>query len=48
VALLTLIAAHDTVARLRFIPWVHRLVDPPVRVLIRDGEVDHGTLSVAG
>lgn len=43
-ALLTLIAAHDIVARLRFIPWVHRLVDPPVRVLIRDGEVDDTNL----
>jgi hypothetical protein len=47
-ALLTLIAAPDTVARLRFIPWIHRLVDPPVRVLIRDGEVNHTTCSAAG
>ncbi|MCV7089055.1 DUF421 domain-containing protein [Mycobacterium interjectum] len=39
-ALLALIAAHDIVARLRFIPWVRRLVDPPVRVLVRDGELD--------
>lgn len=39
-ALLALIAAHDLVARLRFVPWVRRLVDPPVRVLISDGEVD--------
>ena len=43
-ALLTLIAAHDTVARLRFIPWVRRLVDPPVRVLIRDGQLDDRNL----
>jgi uncharacterized membrane protein YcaP (DUF421 family) len=43
-ALLALIAAHDTVARLRFIPLVSRLVDPPVRVLIRDGEVDRRNL----
>ncbi|WP_231633798.1 MULTISPECIES: DUF421 domain-containing protein [unclassified Mycobacterium] len=43
-ALLTLIAAHDIVARLRFIPWVHRLVDPPVRVLIRDGQLDERNL----
>lgn len=43
-ALLTLIAAHDIVARLRFIPWVRRLVDPPVRVLIRDGHIDQSTL----
>ncbi|WP_231989102.1 MULTISPECIES: DUF421 domain-containing protein [unclassified Mycobacterium] len=43
-ALLTLIAAHDIVARLRFIPWVRRLVDPPVRVLIRDGQLDERNL----
>ncbi|BBZ43090.1 DUF421 domain-containing protein [Mycobacterium parmense] len=39
-ALVALIAAHDIVARLRYFPWVRRLVDPPVRVLIRDGELD--------
>lgn len=43
-ALLALIAAHDVVARLRFIPWVRRLTDPPVRVLIRDGELDQPNL----
>ncbi|OBH75863.1 hypothetical protein A5681_09430 [Mycobacterium scrofulaceum] len=43
-ALLTLIGAHDLVARLRFKPWVRRLVDPPVRVLISDGEVDERNL----
>lgn len=43
-ALVTLIAAHDIVARLRFITWVRRLVDPPVRVIIRDGEVDQTNL----
>ncbi|ORB86532.1 DUF421 domain-containing protein [Mycobacterium kansasii] len=43
-ALLALIVAHDVVARLRFIPWVRRLVDPPVRVLIRNGRVDQRNL----
>ncbi|OSC30816.1 DUF421 domain-containing protein [Mycobacterium vulneris] len=43
-ALLTLIAAHDLVARLRLIPRVRRLVDPPVRVLISDGQVDDANL----
>ncbi|MBO0863891.1 MAG: DUF421 domain-containing protein [Mycobacterium sp.] len=43
-ALLALIAAHDVVARLRFIPWVRRLTDPPVRVLIRDGQLDQPNL----
>ena len=43
-ALLALIAAHDVVARLRFIPWVRRLTDQPVRVLIRDGQLDQANL----
>jgi uncharacterized membrane protein YcaP (DUF421 family) len=43
-ALLTLIAAHAAVARLRFIPWLRRLVDPPVRVLIREGRLDQPNL----
>lgn len=43
-ALLAVIAAHAVVARLRFIPWMRRLVDPPVRVLIRDGEVHQPNL----
>ncbi|OBK43821.1 DUF421 domain-containing protein [Mycobacterium sp. 1081908.1] len=38
-ALIALILAHSAVARLRFFRWFRRLVDPPVRVLIRDGEV---------
>jgi uncharacterized membrane protein YcaP (DUF421 family) len=47
-ALLALIAAHDIVARLRFIPWVRRAVDPPIRVLIRDGQVDQPNLRRCG
>ena len=43
-ALLTLIGAHSVVARLRFIPWMRRLVDPPVRVLIRDGQLHEPNL----
>jgi uncharacterized membrane protein YcaP (DUF421 family) len=43
-ALLTLIAAHDVVARLRFVPCIRRLVDPPVRVLIRDGQLQRANL----
>lgn len=43
-ALLALIAAHGSVARLRYFPWMRRLVDPPVRVLIRDGELDAANL----
>ena len=47
-ALLSLIAVHETVSRLRFIGWFRRLVDPPVRILIRDGELDRANLRHAG
>jgi uncharacterized membrane protein YcaP (DUF421 family) len=47
-ALIALIAVHDIVARLRFIPWIRRLVDPPVRVLIRDGQLDRTNLKRCG
>ena len=47
-ALLTLIAAHGVISRLRFVGWIRRLVDPSVRVLIRDGEVDQTNLKRAG
>lgn len=47
-ALLTLIAAHDLVSRLRFVDAVQRLVDPPVRVLIRNGEIDERNLKRSG
>ena len=47
-ALLTLLAAHGVTARLRFFGWFRRLVDPPVRVLVRDGVVDDANLKRAG
>lgn len=47
-ALLTLILAHAAVTRLRFVPAVRRMVDPPLRVLIRDGEVDERNLRRSG
>ena len=47
-ALLTLLAAHGVTARLRFFGWFRRLVDPPVRVLIRDGAVNRPNLKRAG
>lgn len=43
-ALLTIIATHALVARLRFLPWLRRLVDPPVRILVRDGRIDQSNL----
>jgi uncharacterized membrane protein YcaP (DUF421 family) len=47
-ALLTLILAHAGVTRLRFIPALRRMVDPPLRVLIRDGKVDERNLRRSG
>ncbi len=47
-ALLTLIAAHGLVARLRFADPIRKLVDPPVRVLIRDGELQRPNMKRAG
>ena len=47
-AVLTLIAINAALTRLRFVPGVNRLVDPPIRVLIRDGKVDHGNVRRCG
>ncbi|MBX7451458.1 DUF421 domain-containing protein [Mycolicibacterium sp. 3033] len=47
-ALVTLLVAHGLTARLRFFGWFRRLVDPPVRVLVRDGAVDSANLKRAG
>jgi uncharacterized membrane protein YcaP (DUF421 family) len=47
-AILALIAAHALIARLRFVARLRRLVDPPVRVLIRDGQIDHRNLRRSG
>jgi uncharacterized membrane protein YcaP (DUF421 family) len=47
-ALLALIATHALVTGIRFVPPLRRLVDPPVRVLIRDGHVDERNLRRCG
>ena len=47
-ALLALMLAHGMVTRLRFVPWIRRLVDPPVRTLIRDGQIDDANLRRIG
>lgn len=47
-ALLTLIAVHAIITRIRFIPKLRRLVDPRVRVLIRDGQVNERALRRSG
>lgn len=43
-ALLTLVTVHGAVARLRFNDRIRALVDPPVRVLVRNGELQHANL----
>ena len=47
-ALVTLLIAHAVVSRLRFLPGMARLVDPPVRTLIRDGQVQRANLRRCG
>lgn len=47
-ALGALLATHACLARLRFLEPVRRLVDPPLRVLARDGRVERAALSRCG
>ncbi len=46
--LLALLLTHTLLARLRFIDSVRRLVDPPLRVLVRDGKIQRGSLRTCG
>jgi len=48
VALTALMVAHTVVARLRFLPVVRRVVDPPLLVLVRDGQVNRRNLRRCG
>jgi uncharacterized membrane protein YcaP (DUF421 family) len=47
-ALFALLAAHAAVTRLRFVPVIGRLIDPPLRILIRDGRIDRRNLRRCG
>jgi uncharacterized membrane protein YcaP (DUF421 family) len=47
-ALLCLIGVHGALARLRFVPTLCRFIDPPLMVLIRDGEVNQRNLRRCG
>lgn len=47
-ALLAILAAHAAITRLRFLPAVGRLVDPPLRILIHDGQVNRRNLRRCG
>ncbi|WP_082964451.1 DUF421 domain-containing protein [Mycobacterium sp. E796] len=47
-ALISLLLAHAVLARLRFIPAIRRFIDPPLKVLIRNGHVDRRNLRRCG
>ncbi|OBE94641.1 DUF421 domain-containing protein [Mycobacterium sp. 852002-10029_SCH5224772] len=47
-ALVCLLVTHAVLARLRFVPGVRRFIDPPLKVLIRDGQVDRRSLRQCG
>lgn len=47
-ALLSLIAMHALVTRLRLLPGMHRLIDPPLVVLIHRGQVEQRNLARSG
>lgn len=47
-ALVCLLITHAALARLRFVPRLRRLLDPPTKVLIRDGAVHHHNLRRCG
>jgi uncharacterized membrane protein YcaP (DUF421 family) len=47
-ALICLLVTHAVIARLRFIPAIRRFIDPPLKVLIRDGNVDRRNLRRCG
>jgi len=47
-ALMSLIATHGIVTRLRFVPLLRRLIDPPTQVLVEHGRVDDTTLRRCG
>jgi uncharacterized membrane protein YcaP (DUF421 family) len=47
-ALISLLITHAVLARLRFFPRIRRFIDPPLKVLIRDGQVDQRNLRQCG
>jgi uncharacterized membrane protein YcaP (DUF421 family) len=47
-ALVCLLVTHAVVARLRFIPGIRRFIDPPLKVLIRNGHVDRRNVRRCG
>jgi uncharacterized membrane protein YcaP (DUF421 family) len=47
-ALICLLLTHAVVARLRFVPVIQKFIDPPLQVLIRDGQIDCRSLRRCG
>lgn len=47
-ALAALMVTHTIVARLRFLPLVRRIVDPPLLVLVHQGDVNRRNLRRCG
>jgi uncharacterized membrane protein YcaP (DUF421 family) len=47
-ALLCLLASHAVLARLRFVPALRRFIDPPLKVLICDGQLNRRNLRRCG
>lgn len=47
-ALVCLLISHTVLTRLRFVPRLRRVIDPPTTVLIRDGTVHHRNLRRCG
>ena len=47
-ALICLLVTHAVLARLRFLPGIRRFIDPPLKVLIRNGHVDRRNLRRCG
>jgi uncharacterized membrane protein YcaP (DUF421 family) len=47
-ALVCLLLTHALLARLRFIPRLQRFIDPPAKVLIRDGKINEHNLRKCG
>ncbi len=47
-ALICLLLTHAALTRMRFVPGMQRLIDPPLKVLIRDGQIEHRNLRRCG
>jgi uncharacterized membrane protein YcaP (DUF421 family) len=47
-ALICLLLTHAALTRMRFVPGIQRLIDPPLKVLIRDGQIERRNLRRCG